>query len=373
MTNPFTPFYDAVNHPATAGPAPGTRKTIGYLCSYAPEELIFAAGCHPMRLFSSKSDIQLSENHLQSYCCSLVRGILEDGLAGRLECLDGIVFPHTCDSIQRLSDIFRLNIKISFFADVVLPVNLTSQASKDYMGQVLDKFKSDLETWTGIPITAPRLAASIALFNRIRKSLARIYDIKSQTPAIINGKDLYTVIKASMLMDREVLADRLDTLIQTLESQSASPTLSPASPKRLILSGSVCDMPDLYTLIEGAGAAVVGDDLCSGQRWFEGLVPEDIPPMAGLTARYTERIICPAKHSGTRARSKALIHRVREKKADGVVFTLLKFCDPHAFDYPYLTEELDRAGVRHLLLEMDDSQDSTGQMATRLETFIHMI
>lgn len=369
MTDPLIPFYDAVKDPAGAGPVLGDKKIIGYLCSYAPEELIFAAGCHPMRLFSSKADIQLSENHLQSYCCSLVRGILEDGLAGRLDCLDGIVFPHTCDSIQRLSDIWRLNIPVSFFADVIMPAKLTSRASRAYMAQVLARLKSDLETWTGTPVTDDRLAASIALFNRIRRSLTRIYQIKSKTPGTISGKELFTIIKGSMIMDRELLADRLETLARALETAATPQT----SPKRLILSGSVCDMPDLYTLIEQAGGAVVGDDLCSGQRWFDGLVPEDVPPLEGLTARYTRRIICPAKHSGTTARAGALLNRVRENQADGVVFTLLKFCDPHAFDYPYLAGELDRAGIRHLLLELDDSQDSTGQLATRLETFIHMI
>jgi len=371
MTDPLTPFYDAVTDPAGAGPAPADKKIIGYVCSYAPEELIVAAGCHPLRLFSSKADIQLAENHLQSYCCSLVRGILEDGLAGRLDHLDGIVFPHTCDSIQRLSDIWRLNIPVSFFADVLMPAKLTTQASHTYMGQVLAKLRSDLQTWTGTLISDQDLAESIALFNRIRKCLARIYQIMSDTPGIISGKDLFTLIKASMIMDRKILAHHLDDLVQSLET--TSPPRSDPGPKRLILSGSVCDMPDLYSLIQQAGGAVVADDLCSGQRWFQGLIPEDIPPMAGLTARYTERIICPAKHSGTTARSAALLDLVREKKADGVIFTLLKFCDPHAFDYPDIKAELDRAGIRHLHLEMDDSQDASGQMATRLETFIHMI
>ena len=51
-----------------------------------------------------------ADAHLQAYSCSLVRGALEDALAGRLDFLDGaMVFPHTCDSIQRLSDIWRMN------------------------------------------------------------------------------------------------------------------------------------------------------------------------------------------------------------------------------------------------------------------------
>ena len=369
MLDQLKPFYAAAADPAGTARKEESRPVIGYLCSYAPEEIIHAAGCHPVRLFSSKSEIRLAENHLQAYCCSLVRGILEDGLAGRLDYLDGTVFPHTCDSIQRLSDIWRMNMGQAFFADVVMPAKLTTGSAKAYMKTVLEKFKTELGDHLGRSITDDDLAASIALFNRIRSSLDRIYRLKADQPDILSGKDLFTVIKAAMVMDRGDLDRCLGELISAL---AASPP-SDITPKRLILSGSVCDMPDLYTLIEGAGGAVVGDDLCSGQRWFEGSIPEDVAPMDGLTVRYTDRVVCPAKHSGNTARAEALISLVRERQADGVVFTLLKFCDPHAFDYPYLKDALDRENIPALHLEMDDQQINTGQTATRLETFIQMI
>ncbi|WDP93165.1 MAG: 2-hydroxyacyl-CoA dehydratase [Desulfobacter sp.] len=368
------PFYEAASTPARAAGAAKSknRAVIGYLCSYAPEELIYAAGCHPMRLFSSKTGVSLADNHLQAYCCSLVRGILEDGLAGRLDYLDGIVFPHTCDSIQRLSDIWRINMDQAFFADVTMPVKLTTDSARTYMKDVLMKFKADLEAYTDREITGRDLENAIALFNRIRSGLGQIYAAKSSRPDMISGKDLFTIVKAAMVMDRELLAGALDDLTKALASEQDGP-ISDKKSVRLILSGSVCDMPDLYTLIEGAGATLAGDDLCTGERWFDGGIPEDLPPMDGLTARYTDRIVCPAKHSGTTARGKALVNLVRERQADGVVFVHLKFCDPHAFDYPYLKDFLDRENIPSLRLEMDDQQINAGQAATRLETFIQMI
>ncbi|MDD9304488.1 MAG: 2-hydroxyacyl-CoA dehydratase [Desulfobacter sp.] len=371
MIEELTPFYTTIKDPEQTAQSIKTKgkKILGYLCSYAPEELIFAAGCHPMRLFSRKTEISLAENHLQAYCCSLVRGILEQGLSGDLNYLDGTVFPHTCDSIQRLSDIWRLNMDQAFFADVIMPAKLTTASARDYMKTVLNKFKTDLESYIGHPITEDDLAESIALFNRIRTRLDQIYTLKAEHPAVISGKDLFCVIKAAMIMDRNLL----DTCLKDLLSALKNLPQKPGDPTRLILSGSVCDMPDLYTLVEDAGGAVVGDDLCSGQRWFQGLIPQDLPPMDGLTARYTDRVVCPAKHSGNFARAKALIDLVKAKKAQGVVFTLLKFCDPHAFDFPYLKECLDKEGIPSLHLEMDDQQTNSGQMTTRVETFIQMI
>jgi benzoyl-CoA reductase/2-hydroxyglutaryl-CoA dehydratase subunit BcrC/BadD/HgdB len=64
---------------------------------------------------------------------------------------------------------------------------------------------------------------------------------------------------------------------------------------------------------------------------------------------------------------------VKEKRAAGVVFLFLKFCDPHSFDYPYLKKALDEAGIPSMVLEVEDRLPSEGQLTTRFETFVHMI
>jgi bcr-type benzoyl-CoA reductase subunit C len=369
-----TPFYQAIDDPAASGRRITHKKIMGTLCSYAPEELIYAAGYHPMRLFSSKTDNHLARNHLQTYCCSVVQGILEDSLAGRLDFLHGTVFVHTCDSMQRLSDIWRLKGQYPFFTDVILPAKMHTPSAQTYMAAVLERCKTDLETDTGRPVTSRALADAIQIYNRIRKNLAQIYALKSRYPAVLQNKDLLALVKGSMVMDRQEAAGHLDKVILRLASAVPEAKDAPISPaKRLILSGSVCDMPGLYDLFQDTGAAVVGDDLCTGSRWFEGLISEDMEPMAAITLRYAKRLVCPAKHRGLDTRAQHLVDQARQVKADGVVFVLLKFCDPHAFDYPYIKARLDDAGIKSLVLELDDSQDSQGQLTTRIETFIHMI
>ena len=102
------PFYqDAVDDPyayAARWKAMQHKPVVAHFCSYTPEEVIWAAGALPLRIFGQSERIVAADTHLQSYSCSLVRGALEDALTGRLDFADGFVFPHTCDSIQRLSD-----------------------------------------------------------------------------------------------------------------------------------------------------------------------------------------------------------------------------------------------------------------------------
>jgi bzd-type benzoyl-CoA reductase N subunit len=347
------------------------RKIVGYFCSYTPEEIIYAAGAHPFRIFAAGENIHFADAHFQSYCCSLVRGTLEGALAGNLDFLDGAVFPHTCDSIQRLSDIWRMNVKGPFHADIVLPVKLDTESGRAYMIDVLKKFRAELASHLGVEITDDKLKNAIGTFNTIRASLKRLYELKAENPGIISGSDLYAIVKASMMMDRDHLMEALPAVIQELEKKKANAELYAG--KRIVLAGGVCNHPDIYRIIEEAGGAVVWDDFCTGSRYFEESVKANTDPIAAIAGRYMERPLCPAKHAGIFTRGENLLRIVKEKEARGVVFLFLKFCDPHAFDYPYMKEFLDREGIPSIMLEVEDQLPSEGQLRTRFETFVDML
>ena len=346
------------------------KKCIGYFCSYTPEEIIHAAGIHPMRLFGAKDDTSIADRHLQAYCCSLVRGALADVLSGRLTYLDGAVFPHTCDSIQRLSDIWRLNTTFSFFADIVLPVKLTTESSRQYLEDILRKFKADLEKGFSITITDDDLRQSIHTYNIIRSSLETLYEMHSKDTSLLTGSDLNAIVRATMILDRGKAAQMLEELVQELKGPLPE---AKVSRKRVMLVGSVCDQPDIYDLLERAGAVVVWDDLCTGSRYFEGAISEEGDPMTAIADRYFSRIICPAKHSSITGRGENLVKYSQGHKVQGVIFLQLKFCDPHSFDYPYLKEYLDKENIPSMLLEIEGQLPPEGQLLTRFETFVQML
>jgi len=360
------PYFYALNLKQATG-----KPVIGNFCSYTPEELIYAAGGVAFRLFGTKDDISMADAHLQAYCCSLVRGGLEDALKGNLSFLDGTVFPHTCDSIQRLSDIWRLNAGFAFHIDVVLPVKLDTASARTYMIDVLNAFKSDLESALNVSITNEKLLQSIRMYNQLRQTLGEIYEMRSQDPDSISAADLYHVIKASMIMDRDEFSELLLSVHGDLKKKVKDRSLN--TNKRIILSGGICNHPDIYTALEESGAEVIWDDLCTGTRYFEGVIEESGDPVEAIADRYLTRMVCPAKHLTITTRGENLVRLVKEKKAAGVIFMFLKFCDPHSFDYPYLKNFLDDAGVPHILLEVEEQLPSDAQLKTRFEAFVDML
>jgi len=324
-----------------------------------------------MRLFGTHSPTRLARQHLQSYSCALVRSVLEESLSGRLDALEGAVFPHTCDAIMRLSDIWRMQGRYAFFSDVVLPVNLASPAAPAYMVRVLERFKSELETASGRSITEDALRSSIKLYNRLKGGLARLYDHKTRHPRSLTYTEINTIVRACQVMDREAACEALETLVAALPH--TDPSTTPPSPPRVLISGSVCDTPDLLAPLEASGAVVVGDDLCTGQRFFDTLTPLDTDPLAALGQRYLERMVCPAKHRSLTDRADTLIRMARKSQASGVVFFLLKFCDPHAFDLPDLERALEGAGIKTLVVETDGDSQEAARITTRMETFVHTL
>lgn len=355
---------------ARAWKADTGRPVIGTFCSYAPEEIIHAAGALGIRLFGSGAAIDKADAHLQAYSCSLVRSALEDVLAGRLDFLDGTVFPHTCDSIQRLSDIWRLNAGIAFHADVVLPAKLNTDSARAYTVDVFRTFAGALETALGVRLTEARLRGAIDTANRIRSAVRRLYDVRRTHPAALPGSDLHAVIKAGMVMARDAY---LETLTGLLADIDALPQAAPDIRAPVALSGGVCNLPDLYGAIEAAGGTVVWDDLCTGVRGFEGTIEATGDLVANIALRYAERLVCPAKHAGNRARGAALLERVCDTGARGVIFVVLKFCDPHGFDIPYIKAMLEDAGIPSLLIELEEGGTIGGQLRTRIDAFIEMM
>ena len=309
------------------------EKILGYFCTNTPEEMIRAAGLHPVRLLGSKESISLASRHLQSYCCSLVQSSLEGALKGELDFLDGMVFPHTCDSIQRLSDIWAENVPFPFHWDLVLPVKLHTESARAYLIQELRRFRDGLQGFIGRPISDDDLHASIALANENRSLLRDCYRRRAENPGLFSGSEFFALVQTATFFPKEEHTAKLKELLAHPERKGPFPP----GRVRLFLAGSVCDQSPVLDLFENSGASIVGDDLCTGWRYFAEDVSQERDPLEALADRFIRRVPCPCKYNPGVDRAEDFVRRVMASRAQGVVFILLKFCDPHAFDTPNVT------------------------------------
>ncbi|MCL6581946.1 MAG: 2-hydroxyacyl-CoA dehydratase family protein, partial [Firmicutes bacterium] len=181
----------------------------------------------------------------------------------------------------------------------------------------------------------------------------------------------------------------LDALAREIEEVAAQPPPSRPGRARVAVSGGFLETEDVLRLIEESGADVVGDDLCLGGRrraWTGSLSGRGAPagpvrngpagsdgdPFLALADKYLGRVNCPCKHP-PEGRFEAVGRLAAECGAQGVVFLLQKFCDPHAFDFPDLRRRLEGSGRPVLLLEVERGVVPEGQARTRLEAFVERL
>jgi len=347
---------------------PKDRVPIGFFCPYVPEELIHAAGALPFRLMGTPMKMSHVQAHLPVNCCHLAKSSLESLLQGELDFLKGIVFSHTCDVMQGLSDIWALQARLPFQFNLMMPSRLDSELSRPYLKEEIERFKNFLESNVG-RITPQTLKASIQLFNRIREKIQKIYTDRPKWHKEISGMDFARIIRAGYLMDRQRYLELLIDLLNALpEKTERSENLVP-----VFLTGNMAHSASYFSLIEETGAIIVQDDLCSGARFLRLTVPEDIDPIEGLTHRYLASLMCPNKYKGAHARIETLLEEIEKSRAKGVIFLLYKYCETHFFDYPDLKKAVESKGIPTLLLEVEDPSYSVGQLKVRVQAFVEML
>jgi len=347
---------------------PKDRVPIGFFCPHVPEELVHASGAFPFRLMGTPIKMSHVQAHLPPNCCHLVKSSLESLLQGELDFLKGIIFSHTCDTMQGLAEIWALQRRLPLQFNLMIPSHFDSQLSHPYLKAELERFKNFLESHVG-KITPQNLKASIQLFNRIRQNLQKIYSRRPKSHTQISGGDFARIIRASYMMDRQRYLDLLDELLiewpaRTEDSENRVP---------VYLAGNMTHSDSYFSLIEEAGAIVVQDDLCSGTRFLRLTVPEDTDPIDGLTNRYFTSFLCPTQHNGAHAHVETLSREVEKSGAKGVIFLLYKYCESHFFDYPDLKQALESRGIPTLLLEVEDPSYSIGQLKVRVQAFVEML
>ena len=173
------------------------RAAMGYLCSYVPEEIVHAAGFVPVRVRGKSAPLRQVDAHLQSYTCALCRSTLDQVLGGELETLSGTIFAHTCDTMQALADLWRMNTGCTHFVDTVMqPSNLGSSAAAIYLSDELNRFRDRLGGFAGHTIRDVDLRASVALYDETRRLVQSLSDVRD----CLSSPSFFAVLDAAQKM-----------------------------------------------------------------------------------------------------------------------------------------------------------------------------
>ncbi len=346
------------------------KPVIGYLCCFAPPEIISAAGAIPYRITGQPGmDTSAADAYVEPYGCTYVRNILARAVDGKLDFLDGLIISHSCDMVQRLYGIWTYSHPLPYSYLFNVPHQISPWAQRFYKRE-LGFFQESLEKFTGHQVTIPELKNIIVKYNHNRFLVRKLYELRKESLPLIEGSEMLNLLIAGGTLPAEDFTVLLEKTTNDVIKRKPD---GPKAP-RILVWGSIMDDPALYRMIEEAGGKVVADDTCIGFRVWEKDVPLTEDTRDGLTEHYFVTFQCPRTDRGPGIkRFDYLLQRAREYRVDGVVGYSISFCDPHKFDYPDLRDYLKKEGFPMLLIDDNYSFEPAGAIQTRLQAFIEML
>lgn len=351
--------FDAVKEWKAAAPG---RKAIGYMPVYVPREIVHAAGMLPVGIFGGGDQLEVIQGdaYYQSYICRIPRSTLEMGLTGRLDCLDGMLFPSLCDVIRNLSGMWQVLFKDKYVRYIDVPHNYLDQVGGEFYIHEMQVLREDLARIAGKPITDAALNASIAVYNDNRRAVQDLYAYRAQQPWQAPTSEVYLLIRAGMVLPPEEHTLLIRAYLAAVDREDR-PKRDKA---RVVITGSFCEQPPLGLIksIEMAGCYVVDDDFGLIMRWLLDEVPANGNPLEELSKAYLHRSAQQASKYDEKKEDKGkyLLRQVKQGGAEGVIFAAASFCDPALLERPMLQEILAKHKIPYTAFKF---AENTGQMA----------
>jgi len=354
------------------------KPVVGYTCSYAPAEIFYAADILPYRLRGIETDgMEVGDTYFGPFICSFPKCILQLAGKGKFSFLDGAIITPGCDGMRRLDECWRKagedieNIVPDYFYYFDVPHKSENHGMAWYIKEIKELIKS-LEVHFNVSITSEKLTAAIKEFNKGRRLLGEIENLRFQPDIVVSGTDVFAATVAGTVMPRDEYTKELKKWVTALKKRK---TALNKGKHRVMLVGSISDEIDLFELIEDTGKAIiVGENLCFGIRYEGNEIKEDGDPIEALAKHYLGSSVCPRMYGKYKERLALLKERIISSQAEGVIMQNIRFCDLHGAENALFERDLEAMGIPCLRVEREYGPHiDAGRMKLRINAFLERI
>ncbi len=344
------------------------RKMIGFFHPVVPEELIYAAGLHPVRLFPFYNDsITVGDSYLQTYLCSILRADWDQIKKGKYSFLDGVIIPRSCEAVTFSYQTWKRHNPYPFIDYINVPWK-RSENGIGFFAKELGRIKKNLEKFTGKEISEDSLQNAIKVHNRNRELLRKAYDLRKSEAPPISGSEAILAVMSSFLIDKEEHNGLMDQLLTELSRRRQRPN----GRIRILISGGCVSDVQLWDMIESVGALIVADDVNNGSRSFWHSVKESTKDPLKALAKGYGMVPC-AFNSSIMSRFRYVSEMITEYKVNGVIFAVNRNCESEKFVYPELDKKLKEGfNIPTLNIETDYLM-KMAPLQNRVEAFIEIL
>lgn len=354
------------------------KRVVGTFCLYVPEEVVTAAGAVEVGLCAGAEWApEEAEKYVPRNTCPLIKGFMGFKLARvcpYIESADLVVGENTCDGKKKAYEQFG-RLKDTYVMDVP---HVRNDDTRAQWRNEVKRLAARLEELTGQKITADGLRAAIRLANDKRRVLQRLDATRTADPVPISGLDCLLTAQAAFMDDSARLTGAINDMAAECEKRVEDGVgVAARGAKRILYTGTPMAVPNwkLFNIIEKAGGVVVGEECCTGSRYYKDLVPEDGETVDQMLDDIADRYLniqC-AIFTPNEGRKRDVIDMARRFRADGIIDCSLQFCTIYDMESTGMALAAREAGIPYMHLTTGYSNEDDGQLKTRVEAFLEMI
>ena len=351
------------------------RKVIGYMPVYVPRELIHAAGMLPLGIMGGGDKLEVihGDAYYQSYICRIPRSTIELGVSGRVDFVDGMLFPSICDVIRNLSGMWKMLFPETYSKYFDVPQTYEDEIGGTFYIGEMRELLHDLEGISGRKISDDDIRKSIVVYNENRRLVNELYELRAQVPWNAPASEAYLVIRAGLVLPVEEHSKLLRQYIDAAKAEERPIKDN----SKVVVTGMFCEQPPLNLIksLELSGCYVVDDDFMLVSRWLIGDVPTEGDPVYNLSQAFLHHSMSTAaKYEPDQAeKGQFLVRAVRETGAEGVIFASTSFCDPALLDRPMLQNVLKEADIPFIAFKYAENSGQMQPIREQAGTFVDSI
>jgi benzoyl-CoA reductase/2-hydroxyglutaryl-CoA dehydratase subunit BcrC/BadD/HgdB len=344
------------------------RTALAVLPVHYPKELLTALDVLAVELWGPPGPPRGDDaGRIQTYVCPVVRNALAFLASGGADAVDGVLFPHTCDSIQQLAtlapDLGGWKKAAFTFQHPRGPARPSARA---FLDAELRALASALEAFTGRRLELAKLDAALALHDEIDRLRGVLLDAGPRLA--MSDSELYALLRrGEWLWPEEHLAE-LRGAVGAVRDESVR------SGAPVLVTGYVPEPMELFEVLARAGAFVAGDDYAAvGRRRTRAATSGSSVRWERVAERYWSAPPCPTRTADQGVRMQHLAGLLERSGARGVIVHGVKFCEPELFDVPAIRATFAARGIPVLVLEGELERSLPAQAVTRIEAFVEML
>jgi benzoyl-CoA reductase/2-hydroxyglutaryl-CoA dehydratase subunit BcrC/BadD/HgdB len=248
--------------------------------------------------------------------------------------------------------------------------HILSEEAFNWFNQEVKELKSEIEQKYEVNISKESLVNSIEIYKENRKLMREIDKYRKRNPSMLSGTDFLRISLSNTSVPKEVANENIKEILDNLSISD----ISIKGNKRILIAGSAIDSPNFINLVEEAGANVVSDFMCFGDRNLKNDIPLNIEdPLKSISSRLYYKVSCPRIMNDHENRLKLLLKEIKEAEIDGVILQRINNCDLHGCDNMLFEHELKNLNIPILNIDREVFLEDKIRLRTRIEAFLEII